>query len=180
MWSHEDYGNSSPGEKYFKRAWADLTPQYNDSFMDWGIGVGRAAQKFKDKGLRVEGLDIAKNANRAFKGHVHIGTIWNPPFPKTKKYLLGYCTDVMEHIPEPMVGKALSAIKRHTTDAVWFSVATFPDKSGAAIGETLHMTVRPARWWAAQFARVFPRFRFEDEGRKIIVVAYCEPLRIKA
>lgn len=176
IWNVSTYGDSSPGTKYFQRAWADLVPQVNDSLMDWGIGIGRAAQMFKNKGLRVEGLDIAHNANKEFNGKVHLGCIWDPPFEKNQFYLFGYCTDVMEHIPQERVARTLRMIKKHTVDCCWFSIAMYPDKSGAKIGETLHMTVQPAKWWASQFAKVFPRFKLENDGKRLIVLAFSENL----
>lgn len=177
IWEVDRYRVDAPGEKCFLRAWADLLPAYRDTLCDWGIGTGRAAAMFQKRGLRVEGIDIAHNANREFNGVVHIGTVWNPPISEHHKYLFSYCTDVMEHIPEEMIIDTLKQIRNHTIDASWFAIAMYPDKMGALVGETLHMTVRPVTWWAATFAEVFPRFRLDSDGRRLHVVAYTENLR---
>lgn len=175
-WSTERYRVYSPGEEFFKRAYGDLCAQRGDTLCDWGIGGGQAAAMFKKKGLKVEGIDLARNANMHFDGKVHIGSIWDPPFERERSFTLGYCVDVMEHIPPEKVRDTLRAIKRYTTDACWFSIATFADKEGEYIGETLHLTVRNANYWAAQFGLIFPRFKFNNHGKHIFVTAYKEKI----
>lgn len=175
MWDLDSYRERSPGERFFTRAVNELIPEKGrDSLCDWGIGTGRAATLFANYGLKVEGVDIAHNAAREFHGTVHIGPIWNPPLPADKLYTFGYCTDVMEHLPPDMVLESLKAIKRHTVLECWFSIANFHDREGDRIGETLHLSVRPADWWAASFARVFPKFHFSSEAKHFIVRAFCE------
>lgn len=177
IWNESTYRLRSPGERFFLRAYDDMKPQFRDTLCDWGIGTGRAATLFQKRGVQVDGLDIARNAVRGeFEGKVWIGPMWDPPFPKDKKFTFGYCTDVMEHIPPKMVINCLKAMKRHTADECWFSIANFPDREGDKVGETLHLTVRSADWWAASFARVFPRFQFFSESKHFIVRAFSEKL----
>jgi len=175
MWELDSYRERSPGERFFLRAWADMHPEvYRDSLCDWGIGTGRAATLFQKRGLRVEGVDIAHNAAREFDGKVWVGPMWAPPIPDDHKFTFGYCTDVMEHLPPEMVVESLKRIKKHTVVECWFSIANFHDREGDRIGEKLHLCVRPADWWAASFARVFPQFYFYSENKHYIVRAFSE------
>lgn len=169
MWDLNSYRERSPGERFFERGYIALSPVKGATLCDWGIGTGRAAKLFSDKGLQVEGIDIAKNAVREFKGRVWIGTMWDPPFPKHKSFDYGYCTDVMEHIPTEKVLQTLQKIKLCTQRSCWFSIATFVDHEGDAIGETLHLTLKPAEWWVTVFAKVFPRFDFTNEKKRFYI-----------
>jgi hypothetical protein len=58
----------------------------------------------------------------------------------------GYCTDVMEHIPEQDVDRVLSNILA-SANKVFFQIDCEDDKLGTLIGERLHLTVRPYAWW---------------------------------
>lgn len=171
-WRHDRYRRYSPGEDFFRRAWEDMKPQPHDTLCDWGIGGGQAAQMFADRGIKVEGIDLARNANKHFNGKVWIGSLWDPPFPKDKCFNLGYCTDVMEHIPPEKVLQTLRQMRNFTTDEIWFAIATFPDKEGEHIGEKLHLTVRGAPWWAKAFGQVFPRFVFYNDIKHVFVKAF--------
>lgn len=174
IWQLDSYRERSPGERFFLRAFEDMNPTDTDSLCDWGIGTGRAATMFQKRGVHVEGVDIAHNAVSEFNGPVHIGTMWNPPLPADKHFTFGYCTDVMEHIPPDRALEALKAIKRHTLRECWFSIANFDDSEGNKIGEKLHLSVRPPEWWAAAFARTFPKFYFFSERKHYIVRAFSE------
>lgn len=173
IWEHNDYRRWAPGEHFFEQAYDSFEALPGDTLCDWGIGTGRAAKMFQDKGLIVEGVDIARNAVSEFLGVVHYGPIWNPPIPKGTKYSFGYCTDVMEHIHPKLVLESLKAIKKHTTIECFFSIATFDDSMGAMIGQQLHQCVRPPAWWAASFARVFKSFKFTSSEKYCIIRASC-------
>ena len=61
----------------------------------------------------------------------------------------------MEHIPRVRVVDTLAAISARTRRAAYFRIATRPDRMGALIGETLHLTVEAASWWRLQLGAHF-------------------------
>ena len=64
-----------------------------------------------------------------------------------KVWKVGYCCDVMEHIPPEHVEAVLMRIFAHC-DRVFFGISFNPDHFGPAlVGEPLHLTVRPYVWW---------------------------------
>ena len=68
------------------------------------------------------------------------------PMPDGLKACYGVCCDVMEHIQPDTVDAVLTNILS-AAQHVYFQIATEPDQFGAAIGETLHVCVRPFDWW---------------------------------
>jgi hypothetical protein len=64
-----------------------------------------------------------------------------------------YCCDVLEHIPEALTMLVVQRCLQAAPIAV-FSIAHEQDKFGATIGESLHLTVKPFRWWRDHLAEV--------------------------
>src|SRR5690606_22416944 len=130
--------------KHFERACRDLIPQFLDTIMVWGAGNASVAKMFMYRGLRVDVVD---------------GNIWDSRIGKGNKFLMGYSVGVLEYMPEKKVLRSLRVIHDHTEDVAWFAI---------------RITERPAQWWAAMFAGVFPRFKFEVDDGVIYVISYCK------
>ncbi len=64
------------------------------------------------------------------------------------------CTDVLEHIPEEDVSEFLGKIRALTPHA-YFNVSVREAIEILPNGENAHCTVRPAKWWGGQIAKVF-------------------------
>lgn len=170
MWRIDDYRRNAPGEKLVEDAIRRLALEPGATVLDFGCGTGRAAQRFDDLGYPAAGIDIAPNC---LDPHVTVpfieGCLWD--LPDLPPVSLGYCTDVMEHIPGAMVMDVLRGIQQLSRVA-YFQICTRPDGMGRLIGETLHLTVRPADWWGATLQHVWDRVDLDAQGSHVI--AWCK------
>lgn len=150
-WAVDAYHSGSPGASYIDMFMKVAQPQPGASIIDVGAGAGEGSRALADKGFRVMAFDLTSKAWAQDDIDLHTGCIWrdlgiyaNPPFD------FAYCCDVMEHIPTQFVGSAISAIL-NSCGRAFFSISFTPDIMGAAIGETLHLTVKPFTWWRDTF-----------------------------
>ena len=177
MWGLQEYRISSPDAAFVAGAFKDLI-EPGASVNIYGCGPGRAGLFLTAAGHKVSMCDIADNClDPAVKTEVILGRIG---FVRSNiKHIAGWmkpadwglCCDVMEHLPEEWIFTVLAQI-RLLTPRTFFSIGTNPDTFGERIGETLHLTVRLASWWANVFADVWGReFNVpKDHGGQIIIV----------
>lgn len=162
LWQLDSYRENSPGE--------DIVPVIVDKMkpdgliIDFGCGTGRAALALHNLGHDVLLIDFADNC----RDHEAIGLQfleWDlyREIPVRAPY--GICTDVMEHIEPENVATVVRNIMG-AAETVFFQVSTIPDKYGAIIHNTLHLTVKPADWWRDLF--VWLGFRIEWEAADAI------------
>lgn len=150
-WGIDAYHSGSPGVLYQEMFQNIAKPQPGQTVLDIGAGAGAASVKMKEAGLRVIGYDLT-NAAWAHPGiPLWTGTIWK--FRSDATFDFGFCCDVMEHIPPQFVALTLDRILA-ACDRAFFSISFTPDVMGAGIGETLHLTVRPFKWWRDTFREV--------------------------
>lgn len=152
MWNIKSYRRVAPGEGYVDYAIEALRLSPPQSVIDFGTGTGRAANKFKQLGYDVTGIDHAANClDSGVEIPLLICSLWDLPDILAD---VGYCTDVMEHIPEVKVDEVLLGIAKRVNDA-FFVIDTKPDSMGRLIGETLHVTVKPGQWWKDKLDYLF-------------------------
>lgn len=144
MWSRDEYRRNSPGERLLKRNAMPFKP--GDTVADLGCGTGRASEVLKSKGCQVVGVDHAANCLEANIPFV-TACLWDLPDLSVDWF---FSCDVMEHIPEDMVEKALSEAQRISRNGGVFSICFGPDGMGRIIGEKLHLTVKPLEWWRSK------------------------------
>ena len=160
MWTHPEYKQHSPGERHFDRAFTHLKPKPGDTLIDYGVGTGKMAFKFCERGLKVLGIDIANNClirdkdwpdNFTFK----VENLWVfNEFPRKSKF--GICTDVLEHIPENRVDQVLDRIYENTEHSGYISIHTGRDHFGPKyINKELHITVKPQEWWKEKLLKLW-------------------------
>lgn len=152
LWSeHPQYRIVAPGENLADSFLQIAKPQSYHTVADFGCGTGRGALRIREKtGATVRMFDfsmacldtkVACSLGEGFSFTQHDLT---EPF--AEKFDLGYCTDVMEHIPPEDVERVLLnlgvACKR-----LFLCISTEDDVMGALIGAPLHLTVKPALWW---------------------------------
>lgn len=148
MWSRDEYRISSPGERMVDYMLEILPVMPNDSIIDYGCGTGRAVYRFMSYGYPTVGVDIAKNAIDLTSDYTIDfvnANLWQLPVYLTSNWC--YCTDVLEHIPPEKIDDVLKGIFKRTRKGGFFTISHQPDKMGELIGETLHLTVKPWRWW---------------------------------
>lgn len=153
MWSRPEYRERSPGLRIVEDAAKLLKP--TGTLCDFGCGTGRAAAWFAKTGLSVTGFDIAANAMTDYDGQFVQGSLWEMPDFGVFDY--GYCTDVMEHLPPEHVEAAIAGIAERVRVGCFFQIALFECHMGDAIGEHLHLTVKPASWWIKLLSKHFQR-----------------------
>lgn len=162
MWAVNAYRERSPGQRTLPDFAENLTPGVRIG--DFGVGCGRAAQELKNRGFDVIGIDITRDC---LDPDVEIdfleASLWD--LPGWLQVDIGYCTDVMEHIPTEKVHDTLQSIKGACTTGCFFQIATFRDSFGRRIGETLHLTVQDTAWWEEQMKAVWQTVTVLNAGR---------------
>lgn len=156
VWQRPEYRKVSPGMLECERAYLICGMKPGETLVDFGAGPCRAAKWFMDRGLRVLAIDFAPNAREHADVPFVEACLWEiPDAVEAADY--GFCTDVMEHIPEAKVPVVLANIAMLTKRAAYFRIATRPDKMGPKLlGRPLHMTVRDGEWWRRQVEAHFP------------------------
>lgn len=136
---------------------------------DYGCGDGRAMEYFRREAgdwLHVLGVDLLGDELGA-AGAVR-APLWALPatLPSTD---FAFSADVFEHLPPAKVGESLDQIRDRTRVAGFFQVATVPDFTGPReVGESLHLTVLDAAWWAEQVGRRFTIRRLRNVADSVV------------
>ena len=158
MWERDEYRKISPGMLETDRAFALCGMRRGETLIDFGAGTGRAAAWFDDRGLDVLAVDFVPGAIETAV-RFREACLWSmgeaTPGSNVPPADFAFCCDVMEHIPRVRVVDTLAAISARTRRAAYFRIATRPDRMGALIGETLHLTVEAASWWRLQLGAHF-------------------------
>ena len=157
LWAMPEYRTVAPGEALAQEFLAQARPKPGAEVIDFGCGTGRGALMLALLGrCTVTMVDFVRNCldpeiEQALTTQAHalkfIKADLEQPLPVAAEY--GFCTDVMEHIPEDKVGRVLDHILKAARH-VFFSIATTEDRCGDLIGERLHLTVQPYSWWLRQ------------------------------
>lgn len=160
MWGIDGYRDVSPGEDSAGKFLEIVKP--DGPVIDFGCGTGRGALKIAEAGIPVTLVDFAGNCRDA--------AAMSLPFMKRDLTIplgieapFGYCTDVMEHIPPKDVANVINNIMASARQT-YFQISTVPDGFGAAIGQRLHLTVRPHGWWRELFVSHGYRVEWQEEG----------------
>ncbi len=147
VWEHEEYRRYSPGEKFawrFLEILKDHDIPLEGTLAEIGCGTGRAGL-ILNNWFKVDKYDLAPNCLDEFvkPDNFSVLDITKDELPE---HTIGYCCDLMEHLPTEYVMTAVNNIVSHC-DYSFFSIYTKHDHYGKLIGEELHLTVRPFTWW---------------------------------
>lgn len=153
MWGRDSYRERSPGMRHLDDAMARLCPRPGSTIADFGCGTGRVSAALNKLGLVVTAIDIAVNSCAEFSGEFVAACLWDLP-ESLGQFDYGFCADVMEHIPTAKVPMVLDSIANHS-QRVYFQIANFVCHEGDAIGEHLHLTVKPFPWWQEMLGHYF-------------------------
>lgn len=150
MWEQMEYRAYSPGEHLVDRFMELMDPMSFYRIIDFGCGTGRASVKLREASLcEVVQVDLTDNSrDETAKDFIFYQCDITDRIPVFGDY--GFCTDVMEHIPSEEVNKAIRNIM-NSAPKTFFQISTVPDVMGEAIGQDLHLTVRPHEWWKTKF-----------------------------
>ncbi|MBU2118664.1 MAG: class I SAM-dependent methyltransferase [Alphaproteobacteria bacterium] len=143
------------------------------STLDVGCGPGWSVVEFLIRGKKAQGVEsceyLFKEELRvpAGLGAVKRASITEIPHP-AETFDMVFCTDVLEHVPEQDVHKALSELIRVSKKYVFCSICSeeaicFPHLK-------LHCTVKPREWWEQQFAQFKLKKLHTGEGLEYMYV----------
>jgi SAM-dependent methyltransferase len=155
-WKLDAYRKVSPGERLVDLFIETANPKEGETIVDWGCGTGRAGKKLSEHGLDVTLVDFAFNCldddvkqslSNGLRFVEHDISI-RRDFPST----YGFCTDVLEHIPEDQIDQVIDNILENSRH-VFFQISTVHDAFGChpQIDDDLHLTVHPYQWWLEKF-----------------------------
>lgn len=159
MWATEKYREVSPGEQIASEFLMQAKPRAGAKVMDLGCGTGRGGLMLAVLGqMDVTYVDFTSNSldediRPMLEAQKHcmrfVQHDLTKPLPMQTEY--GFCTDVMEHIPEADVDKVLDNCLL-ACQHVFFQIATVEDYHGPKeLGMPLHLTVKPFEWWLNKF-----------------------------
>jgi hypothetical protein len=145
-----DYRKHSPGLENVERFMKIMKPELGSRIIDIGAGECKAGLEFEKLGLSSWYLDItdAAKPKEIEDSKFILSPLWGDwKFPHSgSKWDYGFCCDVLEHIPPEYTMLCLNKII-HNCQVSWLQISLIEDGFGQAIGETLHLTVRPFDWW---------------------------------
>lgn len=122
------------------------------SGLEIGCGRGLLMAAWNEQGIDGWGVDIADNCLNpealSWRHKFSCQCLWRMEFDR--RFDVGVCADVMEHIPEEMVAPSLERVAR-VCRVVLFKIANFPC---ARNGRVLHLTLRGAGWWSQQMQAI--------------------------
>lgn len=158
MWRRPEYREISPGlnaaEEFLNHFQKRFKPA--DTLMDLGCGSGKAGAFFFFQGFSVQLVDIAYNC--LDESYVPLLSLAGETFRFTEACLwdlpadLGrvdwiYCCDVLEHLPEPFIDRALLQMAKRTGRGGFLQIFLKDEPFGNLIQDSLHLTIRPKKWW---------------------------------
>jgi 2-polyprenyl-3-methyl-5-hydroxy-6-metoxy-1,4-benzoquinol methylase len=146
--------SEGPGLSYVVKA-LNYIPS-GASIIDFGCGTGDAACKFASLGHDVQLVDISIHGLTKFYGlkdKFFQASLHELP-DELRPAEWGFCTDVMEHLPQEWVRPALRQISGKVKNC-FFTISGHPDGWGKHIGQKLHLTVAPAEWWIGMIMKHF-------------------------
>jgi len=183
MWEIDDYRAVSPGEEWAAEFLKQANVPADATVIDFGCGTGRGGMMLALMGsMKVTLLDFTDNcldpevAEACVTQPQRIGFMrgdLTEVIQTTAIY--GYCCDVMEHIPTDDVPKVLENVLM-AAQHCFFAISTVDDEMGALIGEPLHLTVKPADWWAEQLRNAGAVIHWQSE-QKHACMFYCTAWR---
>ncbi len=159
MWDVPGYRDLSPGEECVDAFIEVAKP--SGVVIDFGCGTGRASIRLKEAGCEPIMIDFASNCRdeEALGLPFFEFDLTCQPVPLRAPY--GFCADVMEHVAPEHVGVVIENIMT-ACQTVFFQISTVPDMAGAAINQTLHLTVMPHEWWRDLFRAMGFEVNFEQ------------------
>jgi SAM-dependent methyltransferase len=141
MWDVEVYSKTSPA---FHRFFSEVIEVVNpgDRVIEFGCGTGVGLAEIA-KTNEVLGIDIADNCltvDVPFKQ----ACIWEPMNVSGD---VGFCVDVMEHLPPERVESAFKEIMECVPRCLFVPCLLDDHLGPKHIGKALHLTIKPPEWW---------------------------------
>ena len=162
MWQFDSYRESSPGERVVDFYLKEFRPK--GLVIDFGCGTGRASLIIH-KHNPVMLLDFVDNCrDEEAQSLPFIQWDLTDPIPVSANY--GFCSDVLEHIPEQDVAKVIANIMQSAIH-VFFQISVVDDVMGDPINQSLHVTIKPHSWWKKKFLSQGYKIVYEQELKTV-------------
>ena len=117
--------------------------------LDVGCGMGILVHAFLVSGVDARGVDVAPRCvdegNRRAPGRFSVGSILELPFEDSSADTV-VCTDVLEHLAEDDVDRAIAELVRVARGHLFVCVSTRADRD-----KRWHLTIQPRAWWEQRF-----------------------------
>lgn len=130
--------------------------------LDAGCGMGYLVKEFALLGMDAYGFDVSDNAVESVKkwynkDKIKQGSMLSIPYPDNY-FDIVVSTDVLEHIAEEDIDKALSELRRVTKKYLYLNIATRVDRDFK-----WHICIHDRQWWenkiiSSGFMHSFNRF----------------------
>lgn len=151
----------------------DCFPDTFHSALDIGCGLGLMIAEWNAQGINTHGIDIAENClfadvEESYRHKFRVYEIWNLKWEEwpdrwwDKRFDVGVCADVMEHIPIEFVDESLRRIAKYCRHVVF----KIDHATNSFIGETLHLTIEPVEWWIAQMNAITGNAEFVRTAKR--------------
>ncbi len=178
-WSREDRWGSHSFEDADELSNQILSTCGAGRTLDVGCGMGLLVRTLLRRGVDARGVDIAQapveEANRLAPERFSVASILDLPF-EDGAFATVVSTDVLEHIAEEDVDRAITELARVCSGACFVRIATTPDRD-----RRWHLTIRDRAWWLERFLssgfrrhplahRVVDFDRLDSEGWQITLV----------
>lgn len=100
--------------------------------------------------------------------------LWALPFSLQKADWI-YCCDVLEHIPPDRFEQTLKEMADHMLSGGFLSVCLKEDLMGESVGEPLHLTVKPGKWWLDLLSKYFEIKEQEEIAEGLYLICSVLP-----
>ena len=160
MWGIEGYRAVSPGEM-IADTFVEVVKPYG-RIIDFGCGTGRGSKALSLlTECEIVQVDFAENSrDEDCRDFLFYEADLSKDIPVYGD--CGFCTDVMEHIPTEQVDSVINNIMG-SCSSCFYQISTVPDVMGEMIGQDLHLTVRPHKWWHEKFESLGYAVLWEEE-----------------
>lgn len=150
-WGLPEYSTVSPGEQYAE-VFTRIVGR-SCRVIDAGAGSGKGAVALRRLGHQVVMLDITDEGlsdDAKLMMPFYRKVLWDDLIDvmiDRETFDWVYCTDVLEHVEEALVGLCVARMLAIVSEGVFLTVDTRPDHFGLWVGTPLHQTVRDFSWW---------------------------------
>lgn len=166
---YRDYEYHPKNTLFFWELVTKLFPEFDEA-LDVGCGIGYGIAKFRMLNKKIWGCDIANLTEKWKQIHIdqycRVAPAHHIPF-KAGRFDLVLCSDVLEHIPEPLIDDTFKELYRVGNGRYFFHVHSEEEHGENNVTSqgifNPHILIKPEQWW---------RDKIEGHGFEILGLNY--------